>query len=44
MGTRKKFFTVSVGRHWNGLPRDVVDALSLETFKVRLDGTLSTLI
>jgi len=35
---------VRVVRHWNGFPRDVVDALSLETFKVRLDGTLSTLI
>ena len=32
-----KFFTVSVMRHWHRLPREVVDALSLETFKVRLD-------
>ena len=31
-------FTVRVVRHWNRLLRDVLDALSLETFKVRLDG------
>ena len=28
-------------KHWNRLPRDVVDAPSLETFKVRLDGALT---
>ena len=33
---RKKSFTVRVVRHWNRLPRDVVDAPSLETFKARL--------
>ena len=33
-----------VVRHWYRLPREVVDAPSLETFKVRLDGTLSNLI
>ncbi|KAK4817807.1 hypothetical protein QYF61_027858 [Mycteria americana] len=31
-------------RHGNRLPREVVDAPSLETFKVRLDGALSNLI
>jgi len=31
-------------RIWNGLPREVVDAPSLETPKVRLDGALSNLI
>ncbi|KFW69833.1 hypothetical protein AS28_02524, partial [Pygoscelis adeliae] len=41
---RKKFFTVGVARHWNRLPREVVDAPSLETFKARLDGALSNLI
>jgi len=25
-------------RHWNRLPGDMVDALSLETFKVSLDS------
>ena len=29
---------------WNRLPREVGDAPSLETFKVRLDGALSNLI
>ncbi|KFP53374.1 hypothetical protein N323_04922, partial [Cathartes aura] len=41
---RKKFFTMRVVKHWNRLPREVVDALSLEAFKVRLDGALSNLI
>jgi len=41
---RKKFFTLRVVKHWNGLPRDVVDTPFLETFKIRLDGALSNLI
>ena len=41
---RKKIFTVRVVKHWPRLPREVVDAPSLETFKVRLDGALSNLI
>ncbi|KFM09350.1 hypothetical protein AS27_03385, partial [Aptenodytes forsteri] len=41
---RKKFFTPRVVKHWNRLPREVVDAPSLETFKARLDGALSNLI
>jgi len=35
----KKSFKVRVMRHWHRLPRKVVDALSLETFKARLDRT-----
>ena len=41
---RKKLFTVKVVKHWHRLPREVVDAPSLGTFKVRLDGALSNLI
>jgi len=41
---RKKFFTVRVVKHWNWLPREVLDAPSLETFKVRLYGALNNLI
>ncbi|KFM12260.1 hypothetical protein AS27_09785, partial [Aptenodytes forsteri] len=41
---RKKFCTLRVVKHWHRLPREVVDAPSLETFKVRLDGALSNLI
>jgi len=41
---RNKFFTVRVVKHWNGLPGEVVDAPSLEVFKVRLDRALSNLM
>ena len=41
---RKKSFTVRVVRHWNRLPRDVVDVPSLETFKAGLDQALGSLI
>ena len=41
---RKKFFTVRVVRHWNRLPKEAVDAPSLEVYKVRLDGPLSNLV
>ena len=33
-----------VVRHWNRLPSEVVDALSLETFKVSLDKALVNLV
>ncbi|KAK4832269.1 hypothetical protein QYF61_021668 [Mycteria americana] len=41
---RKKFFTMRVVRDWNRFLREIVDAPSLEVFKVRLDGALSNLI
>ncbi|PKU42827.1 hypothetical protein llap_6874 [Limosa lapponica baueri] len=44
LGIRKKFFTVRVVKHWNRLPREAVDAPSLEVFKARLDGALSHLL
>jgi len=33
-----------VVKPWNRFPGEVVDALCLETFKVRLDGALNNLI
>jgi len=36
LGRRKKFFTMRVVKHWNRLPREAVEAPSLETFKARL--------
>ncbi|KFV52258.1 hypothetical protein N328_09268, partial [Gavia stellata] len=40
----RNFFPMRVVKHWHRLPREVVDAPSLETFKVRLDWALSNLI
>ncbi|KFP17274.1 hypothetical protein Z169_03414, partial [Egretta garzetta] len=41
---RKKFFTMRVVKHWNRLPREVVEAPSLEAFQTRLGRALSNLI
>lgn len=41
MVVRNSFFSGRVVRHQYRLPREVVDAPSAETFKVRLDRALS---
>jgi len=41
---RRKFFTQRVVTHWNRLPKEVVDAPSLEAFKARLAVALGSLV
>ena len=41
---RKKLFTQRVVMHWNRLPKEAVDAPSLEAFKARLDVALGSLV
>ena len=41
---RGKFFTQRVVTHWNRLPKEVVNAPSLETFEARLDVALGSLV
>ena len=41
---RRKFFTQRVVTQWNGLPKEVVDAPSLEASKARLDVALGSLV
>jgi len=43
LDVKKKCFTIRVVRHWSQLPREEADAPSLKAFKVRQDGTLSSL-
>ena len=44
LGNRKKFFALKVVGHWNRLPREVVDALSMGALKTKLDGAVSNLV
>ena len=44
LGIRRKFFTQRVVAYWNSLPKEVVDSLSLEAFKVMLGMVLGSLV
>ena len=42
LNIRKKFSAIRVVRYWHRLPREVVEALFLKTFKARLNRAPST--
>jgi len=44
LDVRRNFFTYRVVMHWNRLPKEAVDAPSLEAFKARLDVALGSLV
>ncbi|KFR13435.1 hypothetical protein N306_08831, partial [Opisthocomus hoazin] len=41
---RKKFFTEIEVRHWNRLPREVVESPSLEMFKKHVDIAVQDMV